>query len=95
MAKRDDKAIRSISQAERFMRVNRNGIMLRGQWLEEAGFTHGMPLKIRVMPSCLVISAQNIMELWHCLEGLSIDPFDEEAAAYWIRDYPGGLMVTE
>jgi len=54
-----------------------------------------MPLKIRVMPSCLVISAQNIMELWHCLEGLSIDPFDEAAAAHWIKNYPGGLMVTE
>mgnify|MGYP006964050667 FL=1 len=50
-----------------------------------------MPLKIRVMPGCMVITAQNTCELWHCLEGLSIEPFDPDAAANWIRHYPGGL----
>ncbi|WP_164087728.1 hypothetical protein [Dickeya fangzhongdai] len=38
---------------------------------------------------------QNTRELWHCLEGLSIDPFDPDAAANWIRHYPGGLTFAE
>ncbi|GKX57432.1 hypothetical protein SOASR030_35440 [Leminorella grimontii] len=54
-----------------------------------------MPLKIRVMPGCIVITAQNANELWSCLEGLSIAPFDASAAVRWLRGYPGGLMVTE
>ncbi|WP_036024538.1 SymE family type I addiction module toxin [Leminorella grimontii] len=68
---------------------------LGGAWLTEAGFTEGMPLKIRVMPGCIVITAQNANELWSCLEGLSIAPFDASAAVRWLRGYPGGLMVTE
>ncbi|RNM22155.1 hypothetical protein EFS38_14620 [Dickeya undicola] len=50
---------------------------------------------IRVMPGCMVITAQNTRELWHCLEGLSIEPFDPDAAANWIRHYPGGLKFAE
>lgn len=33
-------------------------ITLKGHWLEDAGFTTGTPLKIRVMLDCLVITAQ-------------------------------------
>ncbi|UNK61066.1 SymE family type I addiction module toxin [Buttiauxella ferragutiae] len=33
-------------------------ITLKGYWLEDAGFTTGTPLKIRVMPGCLVLTAQ-------------------------------------
>ncbi|MCT4700305.1 SymE family type I addiction module toxin [Enterobacteriaceae bacterium H20N1] len=33
-------------------------ITLKGYWLEYAGFTTGIPLKIRVMPGCLVLTAQ-------------------------------------
>ncbi|WKV50854.1 SymE family type I addiction module toxin [Dickeya fangzhongdai] len=74
MAVRDDKAIQRISQAERYERARFQAVSLQGAWLTEAGFTDGMPLKIRVMPGCMVITAQNTRELWHCLEGLSIDP---------------------
>ncbi|WP_167535239.1 hypothetical protein [Dickeya dadantii] len=34
-------------------------------------------------------------ELWHCLEGLSIEPFAPDAAANWIKHYPGGLTFAE
>ncbi|AWH87801.1 SymE family type I addiction module toxin [Limnobaculum parvum] len=95
MAKRNHKAIHRISQAERYIRVNRNGVSLQGRWLAEAGFTHGMPLKVRVMPDCIVLTVQNTRELWSCLEGLSIQPFDANAALNWLNGYPGGLMVTE
>jgi toxic protein SymE len=47
------------------------------------------------MPGCMVITAQNTRELWHCLEGLSIEPFDPDAAANWIRHYPGDLTFAE
>ncbi|NHB93166.1 SymE family type I addiction module toxin [Photorhabdus cinerea] len=93
MAKRDNKTIRRISQAERFGKVAKSGISLKGKWLQEAGFTFGMPLKIRVMPDCIVITAQNTQELWQCLEGLSIEPFNPSAAIDWIKYYPGGLMI--
>ncbi|GAB2932778.1 hypothetical protein GCM10011328_34980 [Hafnia psychrotolerans] len=30
----------------------------KGYWLEDAGFETGTPLKVRVMPGCLVLTAQ-------------------------------------
>ncbi|WP_420235685.1 SymE family type I addiction module toxin [Yersinia massiliensis] len=33
-------------------------ISLRGKWLTEVGFTEGMLLKIRIMPGCMVLTAQ-------------------------------------
>ncbi|MFP1853867.1 SymE family type I addiction module toxin [Lonsdalea quercina] len=89
-----------MSQAERFTRVGYRpikanhdtpAINIAGQWLKDAGFTTGLPLKLRVMPGCLVITAQDIRELWFMLPGLSKAPFDERAAAEWLGAFPGGL----
>ncbi|MES4611347.1 MAG: SymE family type I addiction module toxin [Ewingella sp.] len=33
-------------------------ITLKGSWLDDAGFETGTPLKIRVMPGCLVLTAE-------------------------------------
>lgn len=33
---------------------------LKGNWLKEAGFETGTPLKVRVMPGCLVLTAQEL-----------------------------------
>ncbi|WP_128174090.1 SymE family type I addiction module toxin [[Pantoea] beijingensis] len=33
-------------------------ITLKGGWLAEAGFKTGIPLKVRVMSGCLVLTAQ-------------------------------------
>ncbi|MEJ4044311.1 SymE family type I addiction module toxin [Erwinia sp. SLM-02] len=33
-------------------------VTLKGNWLAEAGFTTGTPLDARVMPGCLVLTAQ-------------------------------------
>ncbi|WP_422389568.1 SymE family type I addiction module toxin [Candidatus Regiella endosymbiont of Tuberolachnus salignus] len=33
-------------------------IKLKGKWLEQAGFTTGTPLTVRVMDGCLVITSQ-------------------------------------
>jgi toxic protein SymE len=95
MATDEHKAIQRISQGERYSRARDKAIYLKGHWLTEAGFTPGMPLKIRVMPDCIVITAQNTRELWGCLEGLSVEPFNESAAVDWLKQYPGGLVVTE
>jgi len=95
MTTRDHKAISQISQAERYDRARFQAINLKGQWLTEAGFSEGMPLKIRVMPDYIVITAQNSRELWGCLEGLSIEPFDADTASDWLNTYPGGLVMTE
>ncbi|WP_210478148.1 endoribonuclease SymE [Pantoea ananatis] len=33
-------------------------ITLKGDWLADAGFETGRPLKVRMMPGCLVLTAQ-------------------------------------
>lgn len=33
-------------------------VTLKGRWLDEAGFETGAALKVRVMPGCLVLTAQ-------------------------------------
>ncbi|NIY48358.1 SymE family type I addiction module toxin [Cedecea colo] len=33
-------------------------ITLKGVWLDDAGFETGTPLKVRVMPGCLVLTAE-------------------------------------
>ncbi|MDX5631030.1 MULTISPECIES: SymE family type I addiction module toxin [unclassified Brenneria] len=81
-----DTPVFKISQPERYQRVgyrpNKGGtstpaINISGKWLQEAGFSTGQPIKRRVMPGCIVITAQDIRELWRCLEELSREPFDD------------------
>ncbi|WP_410684056.1 endoribonuclease SymE [Citrobacter europaeus] len=33
-------------------------IIMKGQWLEAAGFTTGTPFDVRVMPGCIVLTAK-------------------------------------
>lgn len=44
-------------------------ITLKGYWLEDAGFKTGTPLKVRVMPGCLVLTAE---------EPLPVEPSEPE-----------------
>ncbi|WP_326489370.1 SymE family type I addiction module toxin [Pectobacterium versatile] len=32
--------------------------------MKDAGFSTGQPLRLRIMPSCIVITTQDIHELW-------------------------------
>ncbi|WP_279028446.1 hypothetical protein [Gibbsiella quercinecans] len=43
------------------------------------------------MLGCIVITVQDLRELWHSLEGLNREVFDERAAADWLNCFPGGL----
>ena len=53
-----------------------------------------MPIKIRVMPDCIVITAQNTRELYGCAEGLSVAPVNRKKMAQWIGAFPGALNDT-
>ncbi|EPI4979414.1 TPA: SymE family type I addiction module toxin [Raoultella planticola] len=46
-----------LSRTEFYDRMWHDYIPLQGDWLSQAGFTPGMPIKIRVMPDCVVITA--------------------------------------
>ncbi|MFE8103323.1 SymE family type I addiction module toxin [Brenneria goodwinii] len=69
-------------------------INIGGEWLQEAGVSTGQPLKLRVMPGCIVINMQDIRGLWRCLEGFSREPFNERAAADWLNRFPSGLDMA-
>ncbi|WP_339027333.1 SymE family type I addiction module toxin [Leclercia pneumoniae] len=67
---------------------------MRGEWIAQAGFIDGMPLKIRVMPDCIVITAQNTRKLYGCAGGLSVDPTNRRKMEQWIEAFPGALNDT-
>ncbi|MDA6076135.1 SymE family type I addiction module toxin [Edwardsiella anguillarum] len=66
---------------------------MRGEWVTQAGFSDGMPIKIRVMPDCIVITAQNTREQWGCAEGLSVTRFSKKKMEQWIQSFPGCLTT--
>ncbi|WP_313108736.1 SymE family type I addiction module toxin [Atlantibacter sp.] len=67
---------------------------MRGEWVAQTGFVDGMPLKIRVMPDCIVITAQNTRELWACAEGLSVAAVNRRKMNQWLKTFPGALNDT-
>lgn len=49
----------TVSYASRYPNYTRiPAITLKGQWLEDAGFTTGCKLDIKVMEGCIVLTAQ-------------------------------------
>ncbi|HAT1644550.1 TPA: type I toxin-antitoxin system SymE family toxin [Raoultella planticola] len=83
-----------LNRTEFYDRMRHDYIPLQGDWLSQAGFTPGMPIKIRVMPDCIVITAQNSRELWGCAEGLSAVDFSKKKMNLWIKAFPGALNDT-
>lgn len=67
---------------------------MRGEWIALAGFIGGMSIKIREMPDCIVITAQNTRELWGCAEGLSVAHVNKKKIEQWIGAFPGALNDT-
>ncbi|WP_318622633.1 SymE family type I addiction module toxin [Proteus mirabilis] len=66
-------------------------IFLRDEWIEQAGFTDRMQVKIRVMPDCIVITTQNSRELWGCAEGLSVTHVNRPKMLQWFNSFPGAF----
>ena len=83
-----------LARTEFYDRMRHDYIPLQGDWLPLAGFTPGMPIKIRVMPDCIVITTQNTRELWGCAEGLSAVDFSQKKMNLWIKAFPGSLNDT-
>jgi len=69
-------------------------IFLRGEWILHAGFTDGMPVKIRVMSDCIVITTRNSRELYGCAEGLSVTYVNRPKMLQWLKTFPGALNDT-
>lgn len=53
-----------------------------------------MPIKVRVMPDCIVITTQNTRELYGCAEGLGVAPANRKKMEHWIGAFPGALNDT-
>lgn len=51
-------------------------------------FRDGMPIKIRVMPDCIVITTQNTRELYGCAEGLSVAYVNRQKMKLWLEGFP-------
>ncbi|MLP09199.1 hypothetical protein DQD89_24700 [Salmonella enterica subsp. enterica] len=45
---------------------------LYGEWMTRENFINEMPVKIRVMRDCIVITPQHTRELFGCIEGMSV-----------------------
>ncbi|SFN22832.1 toxic protein SymE [Izhakiella capsodis] len=84
-------APQAVSHCEIYDVVEFGEVRLRGGWMAEAGFTDGMPVKIRVMPGCVVVTLQDMRELWGCIEGLSVTRFNRKKVSAWLKDFPGAL----
>lgn len=76
---------------ELYSRVDCHYLPLSGKWLSNAGFINGMPVKIRVMKDCIVITPQHTRELWGCLEGMSVVNINKLKVAKWLKTFPGAL----
>lgn len=62
--------------------------------MAQAGFINGMPVKIRVMKDCVVITPQNTCQLWGCIEGMSVTYINHRKVKTGLKDFPGALNDT-
>ena len=60
-------AVTDFTHCEFYSFVEGRAVHLGGDWLSQAGFIDGMPVKVRVMKDCIVITPQNTRELWGCI----------------------------
>lgn len=81
----------SSACCELYSRVDHHYLPLSGEWLPNAGFINGMPVKIRVMKDCIVITPQHTRELWGCLEGMSVVNINKQKVSQWLKTFPGAL----
>lgn len=84
----------STACCELYSRMAHRYLPLTGDWLTNAGFIDGMPVKIRVMADCIIITPQNTRELWGCLEGMSVAGINKKRVSEWLKTFPGALNDT-
>ncbi|EOF5101274.1 SymE family type I addiction module toxin [Salmonella enterica] len=83
-----------FTHCEFYSSVNGHSLSLYGEWMPQAGFPAGMPVKIRVMKDCIVITPQNTRELWGCIEGMSVTYLNQRKVKQWLDAFPGALHDT-
>ncbi|VUS30835.1 SymE family type I addiction module toxin [Klebsiella spallanzanii] len=86
--------VSDFTHCEFYSHVEARAIPLYGEWMAQAGFVNGMPVKIRVMKDCIVITPQNTRELWGCLEGMSATYINQRKVKAWLKTFPGALNDT-
>lgn len=91
---RNPEAVPDFSHCEFYSRVEAHSVRLYGEWMPQAGFINGMPVKIQVMKDCIVITPQNTRELWGCIEGISVTYINQRKVKAWLKDFPGALNDT-
>ncbi|WP_260232715.1 type I toxin-antitoxin system SymE family toxin [Enterobacter sp. BIGb0383] len=62
--------------------------------MEQAGFIDGMPLKIRVMPDCIITTTQYTRELYGCAEGPDVAYIHQPKMKQWQEKFPRALNDT-
>ena len=83
--------IPDFTHCEFYSFVEGRAVHLGGDWLSQAGFIDGMPVKVRVMKDCIVITPQNTRELWGCIEGMSVANINQRKVKAWLKTFPGAL----
>ncbi|MEK2443874.1 SymE family type I addiction module toxin [Salmonella enterica] len=83
-----------FTHCEFYSRVEGRSVRLCGEWMPQAGFINGVPVKIRVMKDCIVITLQNTRELLGCIEGMSVTYINQRNVKAWLKDFPGALNDT-
>ncbi|HFG5879375.1 TPA: SymE family type I addiction module toxin [Salmonella enterica subsp. enterica serovar Belem] len=91
---RDPDVLPDFTHCEFYTSVHGRSLNLYGEWMLQAGFTAGMPVKIRVMKDCIVITPQNTRELWGCIEGMSVTYLNQRKVKQWLDAFPGALHDT-
>ncbi|EAZ5304323.1 type I toxin-antitoxin system SymE family toxin [Salmonella enterica] len=59
---------------------------LYGEWMTQENFINEMPVKIRVMRDCIVITPQHTRELFGCIEGMSVTFINQKKVKAWLND---------
>ncbi|MDI5816629.1 type I toxin-antitoxin system SymE family toxin, partial [Salmonella enterica subsp. enterica serovar Cerro] len=75
-------------------RVERLSVRLYGEWMPQAGFINGMPVKVRVMRDCIVITPQHTRGLFVCIEGMGVTFINQKKVKAWLKTFPGALNDT-
>lgn len=53
-----------------------------------------MPVKVRVMRDCIVITPQHTRGLFVCIEGMGVTFINQKKVKAWLKTFPGALNDT-
>ena len=83
-----------MAHCEFYFYIDCGSLRLHGDWITQAGFINGMPVKVRVMRDCIVITPQHTRELFGCIEGMSVAYINQKKLKAWLKTFPGALNDT-